>query len=682
MLFSTWIYPKQNPQESRRIQREQHIPAIVADILAARNLQPYQLADLLGEGGELIDPFRLPDMEKAVNRLEEAIATGERIAIYGDYDCDGITATVILYTYLQSMGADVIYYIPDRLDEGYGMNMDALEQLARQQVRLIVTVDNGITAVAEAERAAQLGMDLIITDHHQVGSQLPRAVALVNPHRPEYREDFRGLCGAGVAFKLVIAMEGGDADSVMESFGALAAMATIGDVVPLAAENRFLVQEGLARMADTDNLGLRCLLEVSGLLDKPLTAQRVAFGLVPRINAAGRMGHADLAVRLLLAEGEETARQLAEELDELNRQRREQEEEILHQMVAQLEADPEKLLDRVLVLSGTGMNHGVVGIVSSRLVSLYGKPNFVISVEDGVGVGSARSVGDFSLFQALCHCAPLLDKFGGHTLAAGVTLGANRLPAFSQAINGYAAQHHDRMPRETISIDRVLKGGELSVAAVEALELLEPFGEGNPQPVFLMPGCEILQLIPLSGGKHLKVRVRFEGQEINILCFRMTPEQFAYPVGSTADILVNLEISSYRGNKSISVRMKEMRPTWYDAKKMENADYYYQKIRRGEAVDGKIMAIAVPTLAELRQLYKLLRSREGSPFHLDLFYLMAVQAGGMNYCKYRLSMDILQEMQLIRIEPDFSSVSMLPVTGKVQMEQSVILSRLCQQKGE
>lgn len=679
MLFSTWVLPQFDPQVSRLIQKEHSVPGIVADLLAARGMRPHEAADILEDCGELEDPFRLPDMGKAVVRLEKALERGERIAVFGDYDCDGVTATVMLYTYLASMGADVVWYIPDRLGEGYGMSCSALDGLRAKGVRLIITVDNGISAVKEAEYAASIGIDLLITDHHQPGPELPLAAAVVDPHRRD-ADCFKDYCGTGVAFMLIAAMEGGEHEMVLETFGPLAAMATIGDVVPLHGCNRILVQRGLEMMPHHENPGLQALLSVSGLTDKQLTASRIAFGPVPRINAAGRMGSAALAAKLLLADDEEEAAALAAELDELNTARREEEEEILRRMIELLEREPERLLDRVLVLEGEGLNHGVVGIVAARLVTLYGKPVFVLSVEDGVAVGSARSLGDFHLFKAISACAPLLQKFGGHALAAGVTLDAANLPRFRKMLNAYAQKYFDRMPRETIRIDRRLRGVDISLAAVESLEMLEPYGEGNPQPVFLLSNCTVRQMVPLAGGKHMKLKVDFDGKQIFIVCFRTNPDTFIYKEGSRVDILASLEINEFRGNRSISVRLRDVRPNGFSGEKMENADHFYEKIRRGESVQPKIVGIAEPEITELRALYKQLRDAGGTELHQDLYYLSAVSEQ-MNYCKYRLSLDILGEMGLITVPADRSAIRLNPVTGKVQIEDSAILSAVRRMRG-
>ncbi|MGI5893431.1 MAG: single-stranded-DNA-specific exonuclease RecJ [Candidatus Merdivicinus sp.] len=649
------------------------MPAIVADILTARGITPVEAEDFFQTDHEPEDPFLLPDMAQAVARLEKALAEGERITIYGDYDCDGVTATVILYQYLQSMGANVDWYIPERLDEGYGLNRTALEEIQARGTTLVVTVDNGISALEEVAYAGELGMEVVITDHHQVGKELPGAVAVVNPHRSDYGGSFRNLCGAGVAFKLIAAMEGGY-EMALEEFGAVAAIGTIGDIVPLTGENRWLVCKGLELMEYPSNAGLQALLETAGMAGKPVTSQKVAFGLSPRINAAGRMGSAKLAVQLLLSENAEEAADLAEELNHKNLSRQAEEEAILKQVQEAIGRNPELLLNRVLVVAAEGLNHGVVGIVSAKLITLYGKPNIILSIDGDTAVGSARSVEGFSLFKALSACSDILVKYGGHSMAAGLTLRTSDIAVFTKRINAYAAEFHDQMPVVCQKIDRELHAADITLQNISCLQQLEPFGEHCPQPLFLLRNCRIEEIIPMSENRHLKLKVQFEGKSIYVLYFKMSTDQFIYPIGSVVDILANLELNTFRDSVSVAIRLKDIRPSGFQDSKFHNAHHYYEKLRRNEAVESRIVEISVPTITELRWLYKLLRSRGGAAVHLDLFYLSAV-SGTMNYCKYRIILDVFCEMKLISIPADLSSIKLLE-TGKVDLEKSVILRRL------
>ena len=675
MQFSKWIYPKSDITQSRYFAKNYGIPQLLSDILVARDFSDSMLYDLLNDETEPEDPFLLPDMQKAVVRIETAIDRGERIAIYGDYDCDGITSTALLYTYFQSMGADVIYAIPERDEEGYGLNISVIDRFAEQNVSLIVTVDNGISALSEIAYANSLGMQVVVTDHHQPGDRLPDAVAVVDPHRRDFAGEFKNLCGAGVAFKLITALEGGDYGATLDSFGALVALATIGDVVPLVEENRFLVKYGLTLLEETDNIGLQALMEVSGIKKRVIDSQAVAFGLVPRINAAGRMGKAKLAVQLLLEEDYDRAMELAEQLEALNTARKEEEDVILAQVTKVIEESPMLLYQRVLVVPVEEVNHGVVGIVSARLVTKFGKPNIILSIDNDLAVGSARSVEYFSLFKALSSCAHLLEKYGGHTMAAGLTLQTKLIPEFIKLVNEYAERNHEMMPVPTIRIDKELTLRDINIESVSALSALEPFGESSPRPVFLLRGCVIKEILPLAGNKHLKLKVGFEGSNIFVLYFKMNTEQFIYPVGSTVDILANLELSTFRGNTSIAVKLVDIRPSDFDEKKFFNADYYYQKIRRREAVSPKILAISIPTVDELRQCYKFLKFGGKSDLSVISLYLAAFSKN-WNYCKYRLALDILEDLKLLKIERDLSGLKLLETTGKIDLDSSLLLNDL------
>ena len=395
-------------------------PNLSASVLAARNIRTVEEAAAFLCCDGLSDPFLTADMQEAAQALNEAIDAGTKICVYGDYDCDGVVSTVILYTYLMELGADVTWYIPERA-EGYGMNADSLRRLQKEGVACIVTVDNGIAALEEAELLAELGITLIITDHHQPSDgKLPRARAVVDPHRADSNDVFRPLCGAGVALKLIMAMEDGDATIAMEEFGELAAIATVADVVPLQGENRYLVQQGLRLLANTERPGLLALLDVAGLTGKKLTATSIAYSLAPRINAAGRFGSPRQAVELLLCEDPEEAHALADQLEQCNRQRKEVEEQILQEMIAQTEQHPELLQQRVLILAGANWHHGVIGIVAARLEERFGKPAIVITLEGETARGSMRSFGAFSAFACLDACKDCLTRYGGHPGAGGL----------------------------------------------------------------------------------------------------------------------------------------------------------------------------------------------------------------------------------------------------------------------
>ena len=454
--------------------------ALLRRVLAARGCtDPAEVQALLGAGAELSDPFLLRDMDKAVARIEQAVENEETIVIYGDYDVDGISATAILYECLSSMGAHVRCKLPTR-GTGYGLTRPALESLAEKGFKLVVTVDNGISAIEEAACAKELGLDLIVTDHHLPGETLPDAVAVVDPKRADDESPFKDLCGAGVAFKLCAALEGCEPADLLEMYGELVALGTVADVMPLVGENRTLVREGLALLQDTMRPGLQALMENAGVAGKPVTADTVSYSLAPRLNAAGRMDNAAVALKLLLCTDEAQAAGIAARLAEINTERQQTEQEVFAAAQKTLEADPARQRDRVLVVSGEDWHPGVIGIVAARLMEKYNRPAIVISLQNGEGRGSGRAPDPFDLHGALAGCAQYLTRFGGHAAAAGVEIEEEKLPAFRQAINAWAAEHAPRHGAPELKLDAAVQLSELTLPNVQELSRLAPFGRGKP----------------------------------------------------------------------------------------------------------------------------------------------------------------------------------------------------------
>ena len=491
MNYRIW---QQKPADPAAVQALQGAGygALFSRVLAARGVTtPQAAAQLLDARAPLSDPLCIRDMDKAVARIRRAVEEEESIVIFGDYDVDGVCATAILYECLANQGARVRCKLPSREGGGYGLNTDIIRSLAGKGYQLIITVDNGITAVEEAACARELGVDLVITDHHLPGPRLPDAVAVVDPNRADDESPCKTLCGAGVAFMLCAALEGCDPGELLEVFGELAAMGTIADMMPLCGENRTIVQEGLAMLQDTMRPGLQALLENAGYAGRPITADTVSFGLAPRINAAGRMDTAAVALKLLLCENEEQAAGIAARLGEINAERQKTEQQIAAAALQSLRADPERAHDRVLVVSGEGWHPGVIGIVASRLMERFARPVIVISTENGEGRGSGRAPEGFNLHAALTACAGQLLRCGGHAAAAGLTIEEDRIPAFRAAINAWAAREYPvpqpgcYRPDATVTLD------ELSLAAVGQLERLAPFGAGNPTPLLRIEDAEV-----------------------------------------------------------------------------------------------------------------------------------------------------------------------------------------------
>ena len=486
-------------------------------------------------------------MDKAAARLRRAIDSFERVAIYGDYDADGVTATALLFSYLQTCGANAMYYIPAREKEGYGMNLAAVEQLAENGVKLIITVDNGIASHQEIARAKELGMDVVVTDHHRPQETLPEALAVVDAWRQDVSCPCRNFSGVGVAFQLVAAleMEDGDPRSLLENYADLAAIGTIGDVVPLVGENRALVKAGLRLLQEPEREGIRALIREASMEGRTMNAVNVAFTLVPRINATGRMSHADRAVTLLVSEDPEEAQSLAQDICEYNDQRKKAEMEILRKVGEQLSQEPDRLLDRVLVVEGEDWHHGVIGIVAARLVEKYGKPCIVLSLTGGEARGSGRSVEGFSLFEAVSACAPLLTRYGGHPMAAGMTLPLENVAQFRHRLNAFAAQQGE-MPVPELTLDCRLNPATLQVKLCDMLAQLEPFGEGNPPPLFGLYNMTLMEITPVGEGRHLRLTLRKEDAVVRCMRFGVSPEEFPYEPGDVMDLAVTLDVREYR----------------------------------------------------------------------------------------------------------------------------------------
>ncbi|MBE6851059.1 MAG: single-stranded-DNA-specific exonuclease RecJ [Ruminococcus sp.] len=665
-----WVIGKPDPQIVSALQSRSDLSLLCCTVLAAQGCETIsQAAELIG-CSELSDPFLLCDMREAAERINEAVDAGERICIFGDYDCDGVMATVILYSFLSEIGADVIWKIPER-SEGYGLNESAVHEMHSDGVQLIVTVDNGISAIKEAELIASLGMDLVITDHHQPGKMLPEAAAVVDPHREDNYSPFRLYCGAGVALLLVAALNEGDTEMALEQFGDLAAIATIADVVSLTGENRYLVQMGLQYLENTECAGLRALREVSGISDRELTASSIAFALSPRINAAGRMQSPKLAVSLLL-EAPRKARELAEELNTINSSRKECEAEIIEAVLQSIAQNPQILHARVLVFSGHDWHYGVLGIVASRLQERFGKPCIVISVKDGVGHGSARSFGNFSIFDCLTFCDELLVKYGGHPAAGGLTVSEENIPALIARIEQYAAEHHPEMPVPELHAACALQPQMLSVEQVQSLSQLEPFGAGNPEPVFAVENAKIVEIRPLSGGLHTKLIVQVQNQTYDALLFRMSPDQTGLQTGAFCHLMVKLGVNTYNGFSSVRMIVQDYRISGLKQGKILSAMQTYDKYRRQESLPKAVYEAICPSREECITVYQAVPAKGIS---MDQLMLQMYQKD-INYCKMRICLDIFCELGLMQQDFRENKAALCPVKRKVDLQASDILREI------
>lgn len=533
---------------------------LLAMMLAARGLYEPRTARAFLEGGEetLHDPLLLPDMENAAARIRRAIAERETVAVFGDYDVDGIAATCLVTDWLRRKGLICQPYIPDRIGEGYGLNCAAMDTIHSLGATLVITVDCGITAIEESAYAASLGMDMIITDHHECGaSALPSAIAVVDPKRPDSAYPDDGLAGVGVAFKLICAVEGNSAP-VLDSYADLIATATVADVMPLLGENRYIVRRGLAKLNAGGRAGLRALLEEAGISGRRIGASTLGFSLAPRINAAGRLGRADVALRLLLTEDENEATELAIELCRLNRERQAIEQEIWFQARAMLESQPP---DAPIVLAAEGWHQGVIGIAASRLAENYSLPAVMICLDGERGKGSCRSFGGYNLYDALSACSDCLEGFGGHALAAGLTIRRDRVDDFRRALAAHW-RSCDTRPENILECDLIISSPALlSMDCVESLDALEPYGPGNARPTLCITDTVIERIMPMGGGRHLRLLLSKGGICMECVFFSKRESELGFKLGDRVDAAFYPQINEFRGRRTVQLNIIDLRAT-------------------------------------------------------------------------------------------------------------------------
>lgn len=651
---------------------------IAANVLVSRGYDTKDKIQAFLFDERLTNPMCLKDMDKAVNRIRQAAQNAEKVAVYGDYDCDGIMATVLMYHYLESIGVDVCYYIPGRDREGYGLNNQALKLIADDGVSLVVTVDNGITAIGEVEYASSLGLDIVITDHHKPRDVIPNAAAVVDPHRLDDESGCEYLAGVGVAFKLVCALENDDGGFMLDQYSDLVAVATIADIVPLVGENRLIVQRGLKSLQETNNEGLSALIEVCGLTGKELTSEHVAYGIVPRINSAGRFDHVDEAMELFIGEGDEL-QQLAENINSLNEKRRQIEDEIIAQIMKQLEDNADVLMKRVIVIYGENWHHGIVGIVASRMVERFGKPCIVISLEGDTIRGSARSVEGFSIIDAIHACAQHLDRYGGHNQAAGLTIKPGHLELFARDINAWAAEQFPVMPQQTLRIDGTIWPKLLNVESVQPLSKLEPYGFGNELPVFLVENCTVQGVYPIGNGKHVRIRFAGDNTVFYTVCFGISAQDFPYSIGEKVNLAVTVDVREWNDELRLSVKIKDIHLTNIDYNKIYESEQVYQRLMRREQLGAPIRQQAVPNRNDIAVVYRYLRSR-GTMNAPDEVIFAKLSQNISCLCKLKIAIDVLDEMKLITRKPTGSGkhVSVVSNPVKVDMNDSKILQTLKQ----
>ena len=654
---------------------------LTAMILASRAITDEKAArEYLSCDAPLVDPFTMKDMDLAVGRVALAIENDETIAVFGDYDVDGITATCLLTDFLRSCGARCISYIPGRLEEGYGLNPIAIEQLHSEGVSLIITVDCGITAVEEAQLCKQLGIDLVITDHHECKDQLPDAVAVVDPHRPDDHYVHKNLSGVGVAFKLAAALSGSQED-VLDAYADMVCLGTVADVMLLQGENRVFVNRGLHSLQNTPRLGLAALMAECGCEASTLSASSIGFMLAPRINAAGRMGQIDLAVNLLLTDDPVEAAELAKGLCDLNRQRQGVEAEIYNQAISML---PEGTAPEAIVLADDRWHQGVVGIVASRIAEEYCCPTFLICLDGDHGKASSRSYGGFNLFAALTSLSPLLESYGGHELAAGFTISRQNIDRFREEVCALAAQYYcGDTPRTSLDIDCAISPELLTIPNIEALDAMEPCGNGCPKPVLMMENLTVERLQSVGGGKHLRLRLRRGRYAINAIYFSATAQSAAVSQGDLVDVAFVPQINEFRDERSVQMNILDIRPYCQAACNPELCGYPHL---RGGDLNADTANELLPDRATLATVWRYLASIPGDVIEESPMCLCRkiVRWSGnpLSLGRMMVCLDIFSDVDLIRTDRlrKYISIRLTAGTGKADLTRSQTMQRLLRMK--
>ena len=554
-----WQIFQANKEEVEKLQKNFNINKLLATILVNRGItEKNQIEKFLNpKRSDFYNPYGMPDMEKAVDRIIKAIENKEKIMIYGDYDVDGITSVTVLKSFLLERGANVTEYIPNRLEEGYGLNKKAIEYIASQKNQLMITVDCGISGIDEVAYATKLGIETIVTDHHEPGSELPKALAVVDAKRKDNTYPCRNLAGVGVVFKLIqaISMKIGLEEKEFLKYLDIVCVGTISDIVPLTDENRVIVKLGLKLIEQTRNLGLRSILQIAGY--SKIDSSTISFGVAPRINACGRMGHQEEALKLFLSKDIKEVNELTQKLNDYNKLRQDTEKSIYTDAVEQIEKNG--LANKnTIVLMGKGWHHGVIGIVSSKITELYFKPSILLCEEDDIGKGSGRSIPGFDLYEALTECKDFIDRFGGHSMAVGINIKKDKFEEFKEKFEQIAKEKHVDEIIPILNIDAQISLDDISKEMIESLKELEPYGEANKMPLFAFKNLKIDSIRALSGGKHLKLTVKDNKNMVNAIGFNLGELANDYRIGDRIDLVGNLEINSFNGVDNIQINVKDV----------------------------------------------------------------------------------------------------------------------------
>ena len=691
MKFEKWNIGAPAPQAVDLL-RGAGYSGLLSTVLASRGIEtPEAAAAFLNRAQRLeYSPLLMRDMDRAAERIRRAIDGGETVAVFGDYDVDGITSTVLLLDYLQSQGVPCLRYIPRRIEDGYGLSCDAIRRLREQGATLMITVDCGITGNEEVAYANSIGLDVVVTDHHECKGSLPDAAAVVDPHRPDCPYPFKHLAGVGVALKLVLALGGPQRETeLFDRYCTLAAIGTVADVMLMEGENRTIVYSGLKRLPETDFVGIHALLREAGLADKPITSIQIGFVLSPRINAAGRMGAADLAADLLMTDDPARAEELARKLCDLNRERQSVEQDICADAIAQIERLPDEFRS-ALVLASEHWHQGVVGIVASRLSEKYSCPSFMIHIKDGCGKGSCRSYGGFNLFAALESCSDLLDGFGGHELAAGFTIRQENIEKFRRRMNLYVrSSSGGELPVPSLEIDApIVNPSDITLEEVDCLSVLEPYGSGNPRPVFALLGATVDSIQPVGQGRHLKLRLSKGTPHFDAIFFSVSAEECAFAAGSRVDVAFYLQANTFRGSTALQLQLIDIRPSLTPSRHESEAISLCRRCRSGEPLTPQEIARLRTTREQFGAywtvLQRHLRGGEIEGAELPILRLLANEAGGSeSFLRADLALSVFCERGLLSLRRTDQRLTLrlAPAQGKVDLFSCPYLVRLHESAG-
>ena len=657
-------------------------PPLAAMVLASRGIGDADGAHkYLDCDASLCDPYLMNDMALAAGRVGVAMENKEKIAVFGDYDVDGITATCLLTDFLRRHGCDCVPYIPGRLEEGYGLNPIAIEYLHSLGVTLIITVDCGITAVEEAALCKELGIDLVITDHHECKDSLPEAIAVVDPHRPDDGYPHKGLCGVSVAFKLAAALSGNQ-EEILRQYADLVCLGTVADVMPLQGENRVFVTRGLALLKANPRPGIAALMAECGCDPANLSASVVGYMLCPRINAAGRMGQIDLAVELFLTNDTYKAKALANALCELNKQRQAVESEIYAQAIEML---PEGQLPEAIVLADESWHQGVVGIVASRIAEEYCCPTFMICLDGEAGKASSRSFGGFNLFAALSRLSPLLESFGGHELAAGFTIHRDQIAPFRQEICRLAKEFYCCSgPKTVLEADCAISPELLTLPNIDSLNSLEPCGNGCPKPVLVMENLTVERLSQVGGGRHLRLRLQGKNHGFNGIFFSATAASASIEVGDLVDVAFIPQINEYRGEQTVQMNIQDIRPA---CKAFVCCDTEGYARLQADALDAKTAVDLLPDRATLGMVWRYLSSRNGTLQETPMCLCRKIvrwSGAALSLGQLLTCLDIFADVGLLEIRHlhKYITIRLIPTESKADLNTSRTMQLLLSAKDQ